>query len=94
MMVKGMDNETFTMYGGQRGAGKILALEQKIVALQQELKDVKEERDKFSGEIARACVSDDMIRQEMVIRINYRQLLDPQVAIDAICRELQKIMEQ
>lgn len=92
-MVMGMADEKYTMYGGQRGGGKIFALEQKIAKLQDELKTVKEERDKFAGEIARACFSEDKIRQQMVIRINYWELRDPQVAIDAICRELGNIMK-
>ena len=88
----GMADEKYTMYGGQRGGGKIFAVEQKIAKLQDELKAVKEERDKLASEIARACFSEDKIRQQMVIRIDYWKLIDPQVTIDAICRELMNIM--
>ena len=86
-------DEKYTIYGGQRGGGKIFTLEQKIAKLQDELKAVQKERDKFAGEIARACFSEDKIRQQMVIRIDYWKLNDPKVAIDAICRELMNIMK-
>ena len=86
-------DEKYTFYGGRRGGGKIFTLEQKIAKLQDELKAVQKERDKFAGEIARACFSEDKIRQQMVIRIDYWKLNDPKVAIDAICRELMNIMK-
>ena len=88
-----MENETFTLYGGQRGGGKIFFLEQKIARLQDELKATKAERDMYAGEIAKVCISDDIPRMQKVIRINYSALADPCVAMDAIIRELQNIMK-
>lgn len=88
-----MSNEPFIAYGGQRGGGKIFFLEQKVARLQEELKAAMAERDMYAGEIAKVCITDDIIRNQMVIRINYVDLVDPCVAMNAIIRELQKIIK-
>ena len=88
-----MHKEKIILTGGQRGGGKMLHLELENARLKDELKEARAERDRFAGEIARVCQSDDKIRQQMVIRIDYYALVDPHVAIDAVCRELQKIMK-
>ena len=90
-----MDAGKFTMYGGQRGGGKVFALEAKVARLTEELKTVKEERDRFASEMARVSFFDDPIEsRSVIIRISYREMIDEQVMVEAIVREIQSIIKK
>lgn len=43
------ENEKYTMYGGQRGGGKIFFLENMVAFLKAELEEVKLDRDRWKS---------------------------------------------
>ena len=90
-----MNAEKFTVYGGQRGGGKVFVLKAKVARLTEELKTVKEERDRFASELVRVSACDDPIQKHsVIIRISYLEMIDKQLMIEAIVREIQSLIEK
>ncbi len=96
-----MHNEKYVMIGGQRGQGKIFALEQKIAKQEEELKQLRrdlakahDEKHFLARELMRIEQSDNPAEiHEKIIRISYRNLQDSETAMKILVMEMERFIK-